>query len=94
MSVNVHPRRLRALKLAYAINKIEGVPVTENAHKLSVKWARSEITGELMKEKLLAKHSRSIFWRFASKPKSRITYTQINKGTRPVIFRGTCYPVT
>jgi len=52
-----HPRRLRAMKLAYAVNKIEGVPVTESARQLSAQWVRGEISGATMKATLLAKHS-------------------------------------
>ena len=45
------------MKLAYAVNKIEGVPVTESARQLSVQWVRGEISGATMKATLLAKHS-------------------------------------
>jgi len=44
-----HSLRVKAAKLAYAINNIEGVPVTENAHQLSVKWVRGEVSGDAMK---------------------------------------------
>jgi hypothetical protein len=52
----MNSRRLKAVKLADAVNRIEGVPVTDSARRLSVKWARAEITGETMKKQLLAKH--------------------------------------
>ena len=52
------PRRLKAVRLADAVNKIEGVPVTANARQLSSLWANGEITGEAMVAALLATHSR------------------------------------
>jgi hypothetical protein len=58
MSPQDYSRRLNAVKLADAVNKIEGVPVTENARRLSAQWARGEITGDDMKEALLNKHRR------------------------------------
>ena len=51
-----YPRRLRAVRIANAVNKVEGVPVTETAQQLSAQWARGEITGEAMRAALLAKH--------------------------------------
>ena len=51
-----YSRRLRAVRVANAVNKVEGVPVTENARNLSAQWARGEITGEAMKSALLEKH--------------------------------------
>lgn len=49
-------RRLTAVKTADALNKIEGVPVSPLARRLSVQWARGEITGDKMKAALLAAH--------------------------------------
>ena len=46
------------MKLADAVNEIEGVPVTENARWLSDQWVRGEITGDEMKAALLEKHRR------------------------------------
>jgi len=51
-----YPRRLRAVRIANAVNKVEGVPVTETAQQLSAQWVRGEITGEAMRAALLAKH--------------------------------------
>ncbi len=51
-------RRIAAVKLADAINAIEGVPVREYAKTLSHCWARGEITGEQMKAALLASHKK------------------------------------
>lgn len=59
MSRQNYSRRLKAVRLADAINKIEGVPVTANARQLSSLWARGLITGEEMKAALLKKHSRT-----------------------------------
>jgi hypothetical protein len=56
MNSELQSRRLAAAKLANAINKIEGVPVTNYAKKLSVQWVRGEITGEEMKAALIAVH--------------------------------------
>ena len=49
-------RRLAAVKTADAVNKVEGVPVSPLARRLSAQWARGEITGEEMKAALLAAH--------------------------------------
>lgn len=52
-------RRLAAVKTADAVNKIEGVPVSPLARRLSAQWARGEITGKEMKAALLAAHKHS-----------------------------------
>jgi len=49
-------RRCAAVKLADAINAIEGVPVSDYARELSMRWANGEITGEQMKQLLLESH--------------------------------------
>lgn len=51
-------RRIAAVKTADAINAIEGVPVSRYAKVLSRSWARGEITGEQMKQALLASHAK------------------------------------
>jgi len=51
-------RRLAAVKTADAVNKIEGVPISPQARRLSAQWARGEITGEEMKAALLAAYKR------------------------------------
>lgn len=58
MSPAVKTKRLNAIKVADALNKIEGVPVSENARVLARKWANGEITGEQMKAALLQAHQR------------------------------------
>lgn len=56
MTVAQKKRRIAAVKTADAINAIEGAPVSDFARKLSASWARGELTGEQMKEALLASH--------------------------------------
>ena len=58
MSPAVGTKRLNAIRVADALNKIEGVPVSENARMLARKWANGEITGEQMKAALLQAHQR------------------------------------
>ena len=48
--------RIQAIKLADALNAIEGVPVSDYAKELSQRWANDEITGDQMKEALLLYH--------------------------------------
>lgn len=56
MTAAAKERRVQAVKLADALNAIEGVPVSEYAKLLSRCWANGELTGEQMKEALLASH--------------------------------------
>ena len=58
MSPAVRTKRLNAIRVADALNKIEGVPVSENARILARKWANGEIAGEQMKAALLQAHQR------------------------------------
>lgn len=58
MSPQVYAKRKSAIKLADTLNKIEGVPVSEYARQLSEKWAKGEITGQQMKEALIALHKK------------------------------------
>lgn len=58
LSPAVKTKRLNAIRVADALNKIEGVPVSENARVLARKWANGEITGEQMKAALLQAHQR------------------------------------
>ena len=46
-------RRIAAVKVADAINAIEGAPVSGYARRLSALWARGKITGDEMKSSLL-----------------------------------------
>lgn len=51
-------RRIVAVKTADAINAMEGVPVSRYAQVLSRSWANGEITGEQMKQALMASHAK------------------------------------
>lgn len=56
MSPATYQKRLRAIRLAGAINSIEGVPVSRTVDDLTASWAKGEISGTEMKAKLLARH--------------------------------------
>ncbi len=56
MTAQMKSRRAQAIKLADALNAIEGIPVTEYAKMLSQCWAEGKMTGEQMKGGLLASH--------------------------------------
>lgn len=56
MSEQERRRRIAAIKTADAINAIEGVPVSDYARELSLRWSRGEITGDEMKAALLESH--------------------------------------
>lgn len=56
MTAAVKAHRIQAVKLADALNAIEGVPVSDYAKTLSLCWANGELTGEQMKAALLASH--------------------------------------
>lgn len=56
MTIAAKKRRIHAVKLADALNAIEGVPVSDYAKALSTCWANGELTGTQMKEALLASH--------------------------------------
>lgn len=56
MSEHEITKRQNAVMVADALNKIEGVPVTDFARELSFKWAKGEITGAEMKAALIAVH--------------------------------------
>lgn len=49
-------QRKRAMRVADAVNKIEGVPVRSYAIELSNAWSEGKITGAQMKEALLKSH--------------------------------------
>lgn len=59
MSPQVQVKRQNAVRVADALNKIEGVPVTAFAQELSAKWSKGEITGEQMKAALIAVHKKT-----------------------------------
>lgn len=58
MTSPIRNRRAEAVKLADALNSIEGVPVSDYAKKLSQSWVNGELTGEQMKTALLAFHKK------------------------------------
>ena len=49
-------RRRRAEKLAYAINSIEGVPVSEDTKQLADKWVNGEISLDQIRQELIRKY--------------------------------------
>ena len=49
-------QRKRAMRVADAVNKMEGVPVRCYAIELSNAWCEGKITGAQMKETLLKSH--------------------------------------
>lgn len=49
-------KRARAEKTAYAINSIEGVPVSEGTKLLSSQWVNGKITLEQIKAELVKKY--------------------------------------
>lgn len=49
-------KRRRAEKNAYAINSIEGVPVSEETKRLSSQWVNGELTIEQIKAELVKKY--------------------------------------
>ena len=51
MTSPIRNRRAEAVKLADALNSIEGVPVSDYAKELSQSWVNGEFTGEQMKWK-------------------------------------------
>ncbi len=51
-----YEKRKIAVKVADAINAIEGHPVSDNAKNLSNQWANGEITAEQMKELLISQY--------------------------------------
>ena len=54
----IETKRTAAIKVADALNSIEGAPVSAFAKDLSAKWAKGEITGTDMKAALIAKHNK------------------------------------
>lgn len=58
MSPQVHTKRQNAVRVADALNSIEGVPVSDFAKSLSEKWANGEITGDQMKALLINAHKK------------------------------------
>lgn len=53
-------KRRRAEKTAYAINSIEGVPVSDEVKKLSDQWVYGKITVKQIKKELTKKHKAAV----------------------------------
>ena len=49
-------KRRRAVKLAYAINSIEGVPVSDDTKQLADKWVNGEISLDQIRQELIRKY--------------------------------------
>ena len=58
MSSKDYSKRIATIKVADALSKIEGVPVSDFARELSDKWAKGEIRGSHMKAALIAAHKK------------------------------------
>ncbi|MCR5485817.1 MAG: hypothetical protein K6F09_09515 [Clostridiales bacterium] len=52
-------KRIKAVKIADAINNIEGVPVSDKAKELSALWVNSSISSADMKRILIETHRRT-----------------------------------
>ena len=52
-------KRHTAIRVADALNAIEGAPVSTLAKKLSLQWANGDISAAEMKEQLLKVHRRA-----------------------------------
>lgn len=65
MKMNSMRSRVVAVKTADAINAIEGAPVSPYAKQLSASCARGELSGEQMRQALLASHRKiaELEWR-------------------------------
>ena len=53
-------KRQRAEKTAYAINSIEGVPVSEETKRLYARWVNGELTIEQIKAELFKKYKSKV----------------------------------
>ena len=56
MSPNKIEKRLKAVKVADAINNIEGVPISGRAKELSTLWVNGELSSSEMKKILIDAH--------------------------------------
>ena len=59
MSPKQIERRIRAVKMADAINNTEGVPASGRAKELSALWANGSISSAEMKRILIETHRRA-----------------------------------
>ena len=51
-------KRKRAIKIAKAINSIEGVPVCEKAEGIFAKWSEGKISDDQMHTQMLAMYTK------------------------------------
>lgn len=56
MSPKQIEKRMKAVKMADAINNIEGVPISDRAKELSALWVSGSISSADMKKKLVEAH--------------------------------------
>lgn len=56
MSPQDKKKRERAMKIAFAIGSIEGVPVSDKTKQLYLKWVNGELTQEQVLNALDQKH--------------------------------------
>lgn len=59
MSPNKIEKRRKAVKVADAINNIEGVPISEKAKELSTLWVNGELSSSEMKKIIIDAHKRA-----------------------------------
>ena len=59
MPPNQIQRRMRAVKIADAINNIEGVPISEKAKELSTLWVNGELSSSEMKKIFIDTHKKA-----------------------------------
>jgi hypothetical protein len=59
MSEKETARRKRAIKIAKAINSIEGVPVSEKAESIFTMWSEGKLTDEQMHSQMLAMYTKA-----------------------------------
>ena len=59
MSPNKIEKRRKAVKVADAINNIEGVPVSGRAKELSTLWVNGELSSSEMKKILIDTHKKT-----------------------------------
>ena len=52
-------KKKRAIKIAKAINSIEGVPVSEKAESIFAKWSEGKISDEQMHTLMLAMYTKA-----------------------------------
>ena len=59
MSPQDKKKRERAMKIASAVGSIEGVPVSDNAKQLYMKWVNGELNEEQLMQALYQRHRKA-----------------------------------